>query len=655
MAKEIIDNGSFEGDSTAESVYQSFEKTKNNFTDLYDQVESYANGEGKTFETITDAMSVAPLPEDNTPFKVLNDSYIYLSTEVNGYKEIPNEFGDVSESNTTKSVTGADIYDEVKDKTSTIGFSNITNEDALTFFNSIKDIYIYDVNNPYNIENYTVSFIWMNRIETGNSIGRIGIQLRRNGLNATNYGVSMDIEVLDLLKTPFIELDVQVSNDTLEDDVRVFVHLDIDNFSTDTVFAGINANPPTLQNSSKLLNIINNFNELDNDESVVVLSETLIDRSEDQTENESTFKSVVKNIWIVDPDRVETDVYKVQSVWVNDSIGNIGFQLFKNDADNSNFTLTTDPLPNSKQEIPLQNSSQPLSDIKVVIETYDFETYTTESFFQGIGGVLFFQDEAFNRSNVLTVSKNGGAEYTSIKKAIDSSLDGDIITIYPATYEEDLNTVGRSITLRGLDKHTTIIKTETGDYFTPPLECSGGTKAYNLTFRAGFSDMDLDNLPSIYAYGVHMDFDGEGVTEFNNCIVESHVNSAFGVGTRQNQTLKIIGCELKQYSDGSSYDAGAMYYHNSPRDESGQKLIMRNNIIESEHTFAMRIDDARDNAGGVDIDTTVEFINNTFVSAVRGVEDNNFRAFNASIDGGISGKIQLTNTSNGNNNSNLNN
>ena len=60
-------------------------------------------------------------------------------------------------------------------------------------------------------------------------------------------------------------------------------------------------------------------------------------------------------------------------------------------------------------------------------------------------------------------------------------------------------------------------------------------------------------------------------------------------------------------------------------------------------------------AGGVDIDTTVEFINNTFVSAVRGVADNNFRAFNTSIDGGLSGKIQLTNTSHGNNNTVLNN
>ena len=125
MSRESLNYGDFEGDKSADSVRESFAKTDNNFTDLYSNVEAYANGEGKTFQTLAQAMAVTPLPSDNTPFKISNEiptledgNYIYLASETNGYLFVSSEFGDVSETNTTKSVSGADIYNNVKDQVS---------------------------------------------------------------------------------------------------------------------------------------------------------------------------------------------------------------------------------------------------------------------------------------------------------------------------------------------------------------------------------------------------------------------------------------------------------------------------------------------------------------------------------------------------------
>ena len=58
-----------------------------------EDITSLINGNGKTYISISDAMAVLPLPSDNTPFTIrdsisnLEDGYyIYLSTEVGGYK-----------------------------------------------------------------------------------------------------------------------------------------------------------------------------------------------------------------------------------------------------------------------------------------------------------------------------------------------------------------------------------------------------------------------------------------------------------------------------------------------------------------------------------------------------------------------------------------
>ena len=58
---------------------------------LQDQVDAFADGTGKTHTSLTAAMAVDPLPNDNVPFRVNGDTeddgnYIYDSSEQDGYK-----------------------------------------------------------------------------------------------------------------------------------------------------------------------------------------------------------------------------------------------------------------------------------------------------------------------------------------------------------------------------------------------------------------------------------------------------------------------------------------------------------------------------------------------------------------------------------------
>ena len=155
MAQEIIQNGSYQGDQSAESVYNSFEKVNNNFTELYQKSTDsdteinnikvdvsnktdkggYAGStqdlknemdakqfEGlTTYQTLADLQAVSPLPSDGTPAKVANDP---TSTN-NGYYSVVSATwvkdsdlyeAIIEETNTSKGVSGKAVFDYVAEQ-----------------------------------------------------------------------------------------------------------------------------------------------------------------------------------------------------------------------------------------------------------------------------------------------------------------------------------------------------------------------------------------------------------------------------------------------------------------------------------------------------------------------------------------------------------
>ena len=46
---------------------------------------------------------------------------------------------------------------------------------------------------------------------------------------------------------------------------------------------------------------------------------------------------------------------------------------------------------------------------------------------------------------------NVPADYSSIQEAIDAAIDGDVVIVNPNTYYENINFLGKAITVRGTD------------------------------------------------------------------------------------------------------------------------------------------------------------------------------------------------------------
>jgi hypothetical protein len=204
-----------------------------------------------------------------------------------------------------------------------------------------------------------------------------------------------------------------------------------------------------------------------------------------------------------------------------------------------------------------------------------------------------------NFKNVFTVAKSGG-NYTTIQAAVDAALDStsDKVTIrvMPGTYNESVNIGGaRHISLVGLNKNTCIIRDDSGQYNNAPLEIEGEAYIANLTFISTHDNDQVTAVDSLRGYAVHSDYDGVGTTEFNNCVFISNQNAAIGIGLHQDQTLKLVNCELYSYTPlASSMTAnGALFCHSAVASGvTGQHLIVDNCKIVSDKSYAAYINDA---------------------------------------------------------------
>ncbi len=69
--------------------------------------------------------------------------------------------------------------------------------------------------------------------------------------------------------------------------------------------------------------------------------------------------------------------------------------------------------------------------------------------------LLFLQTEIIF-GDTITVRQDGTGDFTNIQDAINASIDGDTVLVYPGTYYENLNFNGRSITLASLNMLTNV-------------------------------------------------------------------------------------------------------------------------------------------------------------------------------------------------------
>ncbi len=65
--------------------------------------------------------------------------------------------------------------------------------------------------------------------------------------------------------------------------------------------------------------------------------------------------------------------------------------------------------------------------------------------------------QPMDRGNILYVGGSGPGNYTTIQEAINNATNGDTVFVYNNTYNENVDTKLKKITLLGEDRDTTII------------------------------------------------------------------------------------------------------------------------------------------------------------------------------------------------------
>lgn len=222
-----------------------------------------------------------------------------------------------------------------------------------------------------------------------------------------------------------------------------------------------------------------------------------------------------------------------------------------------------------------------------------------------------------NLSHAIFVDRTDGIhivsqkESASINKAVQEIQENGDILVFPGIYRENVGAYGKQIGIYGVDREKCVLESISSNYYTPPLEISGGVVA-NMTIRA----VDDNSGPSaLYAYGVHVEdhFLCDNTLLFKNCNIYSDFNSAVGMGLRGGCEVTFEDCVLKGRENG-------LFVHDCPYQKytGTQRLIMRNCIVEGmEGDNAIRVDSQ--GVAGADVELT--FQDNVFQNG-NGTEEN---------------------------------
>lgn len=259
---------------------------------------------------------------------------------------------------------------------------------------------------------------------------------------------------------------------------------------------------------------------------------------------------------------------------------------------------------------------------------------------------------SIDNNNVITVGQ--GNEYATIQAAVNAAADSKdnpiTILIMPGIYNESVDVEGqRHLSLIGVNKKTCIVRNDTGDYNNAPLKIEGDVMVKNLTFISTHDATTNVPVDSLRSYAVHADFDGAGTAEFIDCDMISMQNAAFGCGLHQDQTVKLIRCNLFSHTptESSMLINGSLYCHSAvAANTSDQHLIIDDCHVESDLSWATYINDANLTNGdktGTDMD--VASYNSLFYSHEKGKTG----VIHKDSGNGFSGTIKLNPMSYGNN------
>ncbi len=167
-------------------------------------------------------------------------------------------------------------------------------------------------------------------------------------------------------------------------------------------------------------------------------------------------------------------------------------------------------------------------------------------------------------SSTIVVDINGTGNYTTIQEGINNSQDGDIVLIYPGTYFENIDYIGKNITVaskyyttgdESYIKNTIIDGNNNGSCVVVK---DGGDEAtiYGLTIQNG------SGYDAYYTYGGGIYICEETINTFNitSCIITSnHADTGGGIFVNDCLEINISGTKIIHnfaHSAGGGFDKG---------------------------------------------------------------------------------------------------
>lgn len=226
--------------------------------------------------------------------------------------------------------------------------------------------------------------------------------------------------------------------------------------------------------------------------------------------------------------------------------------------------------------------------------------------------------------HTLVVGKGTSFKYNTIASAVADAQDGDTILIYDGEYEESQLGRGKVLHFIGVNKQTCIVYNGWGDKDYSVFDFSKGGSVRNLTIHQTDLNPKNPDIASVAykAYCVHSDASScENTTVIvENCILKNKCFACVGLGMWHNHTVIVKDCDIDTY-DVNPYnkEMGAFYCHSNTTTTgiTGQKIRLLNNYIHGHNTQAIKVDISK----MANSEMIMEFVNNTCVSDLYGVED----------------------------------
>ena len=197
--------------------------------------------------------------------------------------------------------------------------------------------------------------------------------------------------------------------------------------------------------------------------------------------------------------------------------------------------------------------------------------------------------------------------YKTISEAIASSKEGNVIIVFPGTYDEIVQLRDNDIRLIGVNKDKCIIQNTTGIFDNAPLYAYGDFSVSNMTIKMTLEN-GADFIPTYEGRFIGTTFPGFAVSidhenstrnpheihigNLTNCVVYSEAFPAAGVGLNENQRVIFDKCKfVRNVSDDKKSFfidgfTGAFMGRSSNYAVENQYLEIRNCYFSSNGEFA---------------------------------------------------------------------